>query len=33
MNVQATGQTTAALRPVLSSTDLSIRRSRGTVVG
>jgi hypothetical protein len=33
MNVQAAGQTIAAPRPALSSTDLSMPRSKGIVVG
>jgi len=33
MNMQATGQTVAASRPALSSTGLSIPRSKGIVVG
>jgi len=33
MNMQATGETIAALRPALSSTDLSMPRSRRMLVG
>jgi hypothetical protein len=33
MNMQATGQTIAPLRPALSPTDLSVPRSKGMVVG
>src|SRR5262245_21193534 len=33
MNVQAAGQTIAASHPAFSATDLSISRSKGTIVG